>query len=126
MKRFFIIILLVVTTAACGTRQVAATVARPIAAETVAPTQVADDLPAPTLVPTATPTPACAELKGRLVKETYPGAVTNKEIPVNIYLPACFDEAKSYPVLYLLHGQPADANFWVSEGVADAADKVNA
>lgn len=52
---------------------------------------------------------------GKLVKTTYYSTTCEKERPVNVLLPAGYDEKKSYPVLYILHGILCDQNTMVGE-----------
>ncbi|KAF0109760.1 MAG: putative esterase family protein [Chloroflexi bacterium] len=40
-----------------------------------------------------------------------------------IYTPACYDPTGKYPVLYLLHGQNMDDNFWFDMGATRIAEK---
>ncbi|MEW2457017.1 alpha/beta hydrolase [Streptomyces albus] len=44
-----------------------------------------------------------------------------KLVQVRIYLPAHYDPAKRYPVLYLLHGGAADVKQWSEPGAGDIA-----
>ncbi len=64
--------------------------------------------PAMTASPTAFPTPAlfvCQEAGGRIVRESFPSAITGKDFNYRIYLPPCYGlSGKRYPVLILLHG----------------------
>lgn len=52
---------------------------------------------------------------GELVKTTYYSTVCEKDRPVNILLPAGYDENREYPVLYVLHGIFCDQNTMVGE-----------
>lgn len=47
----------------------------------------------------------------------------SRQVPYLIYLPACYAvEARSYPVLYLLHGLPFNEQHWLDLGVVEAAE----
>ena len=70
---------------------------------------------------TADARPACDDVGGQLVGDTYVGLVSGKEIPFWIYLPPCYEDGvQSYPVVYLLHGYPYDQNHWVDLGLLEA------
>lgn len=51
--------------------------------------------------------------KGRIEEFRYPSGVTKTERLANVYLPPSYDEAKKYPVLYLLHGIGGDETEWI-------------
>lgn len=71
--------------------------------------------------PTAANT--CGQEQGAIEEGRYPAAAVPGEVPYLIYLPPCYPEhAKSYPVLYLLHGYPYDERHWIELGAANQAD----
>jgi len=86
--------------------------------------------PLPTFTPsppTESPTPTpliCLTLPGRVES----GALDTTKPPQEyfIYLPPCYDEMtdKSYPVLYLLHGQTYTADQWIRLGAVQVLDKL--
>ncbi len=83
------------------------------------PTQTPTPIP-PTQTPTPSPTstPDCRNDPGRLQAQAYQGVAIAGEVPVEIYLPPCFDEAEQgLPVVYLLHGKPFDESHWTSLGL---------
>lgn len=43
----------------------------------------------------------------------------NKQMKYSVWLPAGYDENKTYPFLYLLHGYGDDSNSWMDKGGAD-------
>ena len=75
--------------------------------------------------PTETPTPTpltCLARPGRVEE----GLLETTKPPQAffIYLPPCYDEnsEKSYPVLYLLHGQTHTADQWIRIGAVETLD----
>ncbi len=49
---------------------------------------------------------------GKTLLRSYPSTTTGRNRKVMIILPPNYDEAKEYPVLYLLHGIGGDENEW--------------
>jgi len=90
----------------------------------VPPTQT--PAPTETTVPTMTPgsTQACREEHGRLDKLSLDSRTLARRVAYYIYLPPCYDtdQARVYPVLYLLHGAHADYTQWPDLNVAPDAD----
>ena len=93
-----------------------------IATSTVSP---APPSPTPEPSPTHTPTPVvCNEASGRLVQTSYPGAVLAKEIPLEVYLPPCYDVGvENYPSVILLHGKPFKQADWDDLGADELVDE---
>ena len=59
--------------------------------------------------------------------ETLPSAVMGEGVQYTLYLPPCYPATapdEGYPVLYLLHGQGMDHQFWGDLGLLDAADRL--
>ena len=83
--------------------------------ETPTPTATAT----PTITPTATP---CVATSGTVERFMVPSEALDVPLPVSIYLPPCYNPSGNYPVLYLLHGQGQDDNYWISLGVTGIAD----
>ncbi len=74
-------------------------------------------------LPTDLPAHICMENSVRLEHTSYPGRVSSDLVPVIIYLPPCYDDLdRSFPVLYLLHGQPQGENHWQILGIEEALD----
>jgi len=74
--------------------------------------------------PSATPTSICTETSGTLEEITYPGYVSDGEMPVLVYLPPCYQfTTDSYPILYVLHGYPMDEMHWLDLDVVGVAEK---
>lgn len=98
------------------------------AASQASPTELA-----PTVGPTATPspfptatTPACLSQPGKILADEYTDPSLPRSIPHRVYLPPCYepDGDSPYPVLLLLHGlQLTDAQ-WEDLGVDDTADEL--
>lgn len=61
-----------------------------------------------------------------LLDRTFYSAALGREIPYGIYLPPGYevDVNRRFPVLYLLHGGPANYTEWAQLGLADVADKM--
>jgi len=93
-----------------------------IATSTVSP---APPSPIPEPSPTSTPTPVvCNEANGRLIQTSYPGAVLAKEIPLEVYLPPCYnDGGEEYPSVILLHGKPLSQADWDDLGADELVDE---
>jgi enterochelin esterase-like enzyme len=70
--------------------------------------------------------PHCETKSGRVVLSTVASGVYRKPVPVNIYLPPCYDAdtATLYPVIYLLHGSSADQTQWPDLNVRVGADNM--
>ena len=79
-------------------------------------------IPQASATPQSGPT-ACTE-KGIINEASLQSQVLEREIPINIYLPPCFESEpqQPYPVVYLLHGFDTDQNQWPVLGLRDAAD----
>lgn len=93
-------------------------------APSITPTLTPAVTPTPTLLPTLTPTPACAETNGTLVDDALNSSILNREIPLRVYLPPCYETQtwRSYPALYLIHGLWMDESAWDEIGADEAAD----
>ena len=93
-----------------------------VATPTVPPTP-----PSPTPEPSRTPTPTpvvCNETGGRLIETSYPGAILPREIPLEVYLPPCYDAAnEDYPSVILLHGKPFTQSHWDDLGADELVDE---
>ena len=50
---------------------------------------------------------------GTVTSATFPSATLNEDIAYNVYLPAGYQVAERYPVLYLLHGRGDSMSAWV-------------
>lgn len=88
---------------------------------TLMPSPTATDAP----VPTATPTqPTCTMTTGILANIDIPSELLSKPVNANIYLPPCYDAQsdRTYPILYMLHGQAADNQQWIDLGLIDDID----
>jgi len=91
----------------------------PTTTSTVTPTATPTETP--TITPTFTATP-CAQPTGTVERVQVPSAALGVPMPVSIYLPPCYDQDGNYPVLYLLHGQGMDDQYWIDLGVTGIAD----
>ena len=60
---------------------------------------------------------ASCDKKGTVSKITYYSEVVGAERQARVYLPYNYDENKSYPVVYLIHGIGCDDGQWVSMSV---------
>lgn len=97
----------------------------PEASATATITATATETATPTITPTATATATatpCADISGTVERFLVPSEALDVPMPVSVYLPPCYDSAGNYPVLYLLHGQGMDDEYWISLGVTGFAD----
>jgi len=88
--------------------------------------------PAPTILPSPTskpPTPtliACMKAGGRVEVSEFTTILLPNPMVYRIYLPPCYEEEpeRSYPVLYLIHGQTYSDTQWDRLGVPEIADRL--
>ncbi len=74
-------------------------------------------------MPTAIPTPACADDAGAWTDFAYRGAVIAGEVPAKVHLPPCYDQSLDrYPVAYFFHGKPYTETEWLDLGLAELVD----
>ncbi|MCL4507690.1 MAG: esterase family protein [Chloroflexi bacterium] len=98
------------------------------AAATDAATQVAVAL-APADTPTPAPTSApdwldCGDTAGTLLTDKVKSAVLGLTLPVQVYLPPCYDDTQyAYPTLYLIQGLGYTIGQWVNDGATKVADR---
>lgn len=75
-----------------------------------------------TAAPEVTPTPACKERRGNVTRSY----ITTSKLPgrlyYTIYVPPCYDAARQYPVLYLLHGKSYNDEQWIRLGLPEIMD----
>ena len=94
---------------------------------TLTPTETSTNTPTatptetPTITPTYTATP-CAQANGNVERVQVPSSALGVPVPVSVYLPPCYSQEGNYPVLYLLHGQGMDDQYWIDLGVTAIAD----
>lgn len=76
-----------------------------------------------TLEPMPTPL-VCDQPAGSISTEGMASAIMGENLTYKIYLPPCYDPAypDGYPVLYLLHGQIMNENFFLDMGMHQLAD----
>lgn len=89
--------------------------------ETATPTITATATATSTATATPTALP-CTDTSGKIERFMVPSGALGVPLPTTIYLPPCYDPSGNYPVLYLLHGQGMDDNYWISLGVTGIAD----
>ena len=79
--------------------------------------------PRPTLPPTSTPTtPPCTAV-GRIEYGTFTSRIQGPTRNYRIYLPPCFgQDGRTYPALYILHGNIRADNEWDEVGIDDSAE----
>jgi S-formylglutathione hydrolase FrmB len=58
-------------------------------------------------------------LSGTVTSASVASTRRNQTMKYTVWLPAGYDESKTYPFLYLLHGYGDDNNSWVGKGGAD-------
>ncbi len=76
--------------------------------------------PTPTATPAPSPTPTCEPGHWETGSVLIP--TIGAEIPYRVYLPPCWNPARRYPALYLLHGYPYDHTHWDQLGVDEALE----
>ena len=104
--------------AGCGMRPA------PMPAPTLTPMRTPTSTPIPTSTPLPTP-PACdLSTGGQVTRSSLDSALLGLNYTVSIYTPPCYgtEAGRTYPVLYLLHGQGMDDTYWLSLGAAEIAD----
>lgn len=77
--------------------------------------------------PAALPTPpACSQKGGRIETGQLATDLLPAPLDYRVYLPPCYDQHtdRSYPVLYLVHGQSYTDDQWERLGVRTAADRL--
>ena len=81
------------------------------------------DLPTPATTPTQ-PTPACLGQGGRIETGQVRSDLLKLPMEYRVYLPPCYDNQseRSYPVLYLVHGQNYNDDQWDRLGVDETLD----
>ena len=100
-------------------------------AEANASNTAAQILPSPSATvtytpePTATSTPmVCWQKGGELLELSLQSELMNLPLEFNVYLPPCYDQQpeRSYPTLYLIHGQSFRQDQWQRLGATEIAD----
>jgi enterochelin esterase-like enzyme len=81
----------------------------------------------PTSKPTSSPTPtplACWDDGGRMVPGEIESEWVKNSLAFLIYLPPCYEQEpdRSYPVLYLIHGQSFNQDQWDRLGADEVSD----
>ncbi|MBN2549872.1 MAG: hypothetical protein JXB15_11980 [Anaerolineales bacterium] len=94
---------------------------------TQAPTATVSSSPSPTLSPTvtATPTPqTCWKKGGKFEPGSLETELLRYPLDYRVYLPPCYIEQpeRSYPVLYLMHGQSFTDDQWDRLGADETAN----
>ncbi len=75
---------------------------------------------------TPVPAQACHQEHGQLQVSYLNSPTLGRRVAYSIYLPPCYDvdEARVYPVVYLLHGANTDNTHWPDLNVAPDADRL--
>ncbi len=68
----------------------------------------------------------CVQAAGRVEKNNLTSLLLPDPLDFRVYLPPCYDEdtSRSYPVLYLIHGQSYTDSQWDDLGVPETADQM--
>lgn len=67
----------------------------------------------------------CPQTDGQFAATEYTSVVSGTTLPVNLFLPPCYDQPDAaFPVLYLLHGYPLDENHWSDLGVEQVLEQM--
>ena len=88
----------------CGCGAEGEEVIEPVVPNVEEATEYMDSVEIEVEVPTSYTFMRTGEEYGEIVEATYYSTTCEKDRPVNIVLPVGYDEDKSYPVLYVLHG----------------------
>ncbi len=93
----------------------------------VKPTEVQPEEPA-TEEATVEPTPTsskCRQPYGSVTRIHLYSDILKDDLFASVYTPPCYQSSnvEGYPVLYLLHGQGQNDQFWVQLGITDLADQ---
>ena len=69
---------------------------------------------------------AAQPLKRSIIKaDKVTSKILGQDVPYNVYLPSGYDEPKSYPIIYLLHGLSDTYTCWDKKGrLKDVADEL--
>lgn len=89
------------------------------------PAQLASSTPVATPTSLPSPTPfVCRETQGTFIHDQLTTDLLRYPLDFRAYLPPCYDQEpeRSYPVLYLLHGQSSTDDQWDRLGADEAAD----
>ncbi|HEY3340825.1 MAG TPA: alpha/beta hydrolase-fold protein [Anaerolineae bacterium] len=66
----------------------------------------------------------CSNPEGQLLTDTIASKVLGLSLPVNVYLPPCYDGSRyTYPALYLIQGSAYNLGEWVIDGVPQVAGR---
>lgn len=90
---------------------------------TPAPVESSTPDTSPTSLPSPTPF-LCKETRGSFLHDQLTTDLLRYPLDFRVYLPPCYDQEpeRSYPVLYLLHGQSSTDDQWDRLGADEAAD----
>ncbi len=72
--------------------------------------------------PTQVEAKKCTETKGTIKRSFIKSKKLPGDLYFSIYLPPCYAESDSYPVIYLLHGITYTDDQWIRLGILDLAD----
>lgn len=73
-----------------------------------------EEIPAPVL---------CSNPVGQLISDTVKSEILGQELPVQIYLPPCYNGMRyEYPALYLIQGSGYETGEWVDDGIVRIAN----
>lgn len=65
----------------------------------------------------------CSNPIGRIITDTLTSNVLAQDLPVNVYLPPCYDGSRfDYPTLYLIQGSGFVQGEWIVDGATRLAD----
>lgn len=80
----------------------------------------ATDTVTPSPSPSASPETECRPAVGGLRSESYHSSLLDRDIQVDVYVPACYRSlALDPPTVYFLHGKPFDESHWPSLGILE-------
>lgn len=97
----------------------------PEKAREATPVPMVSPAPTETAVQLATLPWVCPQSEGQMLTTEYAGVVGGETLPVNLYLPPCYDQQDAdFPVVYLLHGYPLDETHWSDLGVEQVLEQM--
>ncbi|MCW5875283.1 MAG: hypothetical protein KIS85_00240 [Anaerolineales bacterium] len=124
MKRLLWLCALAALLAACAAPPPAAEAVDATVAPSQTPSPTQSATPSPQLAPAEPAAEACLAAGGEMHELELATERLADPMPVYVYTPPCYrlHSQRSYPVLYLIHGQTYTADQWGRLGVAEVAD----
>jgi enterochelin esterase-like enzyme len=92
--------------------------------KTTAPTQTSAPAPLVSVTPPPSTPLVCRDTSGRIEEHQLESELLDDPFEYLIYLPPCYDDQprRSYPAIYLIHGQTYSNDHWIDLGAVEIAD----